>query len=177
MKRWHLLTVLQGAEDKAVELLAEVGLAAYTPHSVVWRKLRRHQRKLGYPIRKRIVVALFPGYIFVNVDFAIRNPSSARPIRKRNLLGWYVRAGADYLYVADSVIAAMQAAEALGRWDETAKLAREAQAMIGKQYCVTGGPLTGLTCTVKAIKNQHAECEIEVMHAKVRVPIAQLEKP
>jgi len=62
MRQWYAVRTKTGQEERAVWNLGNQGFDAYLPR---YRKRVRHARKTESALRP-----MFPGYVFVNLDFA-----------------------------------------------------------------------------------------------------------
>jgi transcriptional antiterminator RfaH len=85
MKHWYLVKTKSKQEDIAIINLENQNFHVYCPYALISNKS----------------VALFPGYLFIQLDKDIQNWS---PIRSTKGVLYFVRFGLDYAKIPDNII-------------------------------------------------------------------------
>lgn len=128
--RWHLVMTKPSSEELAVENLARQGYSTYLP-----RLMQKSLRRGKWCDR---IVALFPRYVFVQLNATIQ---SLAPVRSTLGVTQIVRFGVECMTVPSGVIDALRRSE-----DPSSglhQLRRSAWFKPGDTVRIEAGPLTG----------------------------------
>lgn len=116
--------------------------------------------------RQKVEVALIKGYLFIEADLEVIGTEFWR--RLRNVFGW-VNIDGKPLPIPRLQIEAIQFAESIGDYDETSRLLRDLQSLIGRKFFITDGILTGHNVVVNAADER--EVTVSVINSELRAKI------
>ncbi len=129
MEKWYVIRTKPRKEQVALENLQRQGYRCYYP------RLKQMQRRRGK--RQSCIEALFPGYLFINLDMESANTG---PIRSTRGVYGLVIFGSHIRPVADEIITAIR-----DRANEDDVIDnKQAEFKAGQQVRIEGGPMEGL---------------------------------
>jgi len=125
---WYVLTTKPRSEKRAQENLQNQGLEVFYPE---FENTRLRQGK-----KTKTIEALFPGYVFINLNTEQANFNSIRSTRG---VGAFVRFGMELATLSDTLIDKLKADTEI-----TAKASAEKMLKTGDKVTITEGPFAGL---------------------------------
>jgi transcription antitermination factor NusG len=161
---WYAISCAAAHEDK---IAAKLGVCAYVPKRIIWRKVRRRTANRSGRIKKSH--PLIPGYVLVNLHLGDVIYDLVR--RDRNVFGMVASCG-EPLTIRDHEIEYLKSRENLGHYDETKEIL---QKLIGGQFEIHDGALEGRKARVTAIKNRDLMMEVDGFPMPVAVSIESFE--
>jgi transcription antitermination factor NusG len=168
---WIALIVFEDTEHLIEE---ELGAAGYLPKQSFWVKSRLRKRKPGEPSRRRKFIALFPGYVFCDMNL-ISDHDLFVVMKNRRVLG--LLRNADTCMVDEKKLLAIQEAEKRGDYDETRKLF---SSIVGTSHEIIAGPFIGKIAHVRDIVNGKIEADISTPGVRgafpVKIPLSKFDE-
>ncbi len=162
MEKWYVIRTKPRKEQVALENLQRQGYRCYYP------RLKQMQRRRGK--RQSCIEALFPGYLFINLDMESTNTG---PIRSTRGVYGLVTFGSQIKPVSDGIISAIQL-----RSDEDDVIDnQQAEFKAGQQIRIEGGPMEGLDAIFQEKNGQdRAILLLNILGAErtVEVPVSDL---
>ena len=169
MRQWHALRILSNSEKSVVDELEKLKVADcdwYYPKKVIWRKVHGARRKKIGASRERLQVSLIKGYLFGFVDFEVTGTEFWR--RARNAFGW-VAVNGKPLPIVGGQIERLMKAESEGDNDETVRILKDLQALIGCAFLMNDGLLEGYKVQVSAA--DETDITVSVINSDMRAKL------
>lgn len=171
-RRWYVMQVESGAEEKARLALLRHNCDVYYPKAVYWRRLRKGEQAARGVGRVKCTGPLFCGYVFIHVNLGW--VPAARLRHSRHAFGLIQSEGVS-LPIPDALIAAMQQAEASGDNDKTFEAVVNITDFLGKEYMLMNGPFQGFKASVQSVQGTLLTLGFEGFAAKVVLPLAKMQ--
>jgi len=129
MEKWYVIRSRPRQEQVALENLQRQGYRCFYP------RLKQMQRRRGK--RQLCIGALFPGYLFINLDMETAN---TEPIRSTRGVHGLVAFGTLIRPISDGIISAIQ----LEANEEDVIDSEQTEFEAGQQVRIESGPMEGL---------------------------------
>lgn len=167
--RWYVVQRFGRSDQAALRVFEEYKIEAYYPKILTLRKISRRQmsarqRASGVEVRKPVPTALFPGYIFMQVD--ARDPRIRPVFEIAHVGGLVCRSGAP-VWMPDDVIAGIKSREN-GDGLVPGKESLRAVFNIGDHVLVTDGPFASFP----GIVERGLDVPIEQFDPETRIRVA-----
>ena len=146
MMAWFALSTRGSMEDLVVEGCIALELRAHCPHKVIWKNTRPSQRKKGQAVREKILLPLFPGYVFVEIDLEVLGASRVKGIK--GVID-FVRMDGSPVLLPGEIIDQMMKSETAGLWNETLMEASRLSGLIGRNFSILSGPFKGFVAAIE----------------------------
>lgn len=155
MLNWFAIYVNVKHEKKVVQKLYDLGIEAYSP---MVKKLRQWTDR-----KKWVEFPMISGYVFVNVDLAIKDKILQCPG-----VFSFIKFNGVEAKIRDSEIAILKSIELSG-YDV---ISEASELKLSDEVEITQGPLKGLKGTVIQLKNlNYIQIQIESLHQSIKIQL------
>lgn len=150
---WYIIRTIPQLENRVAIELRDAGFAYYLPKERKWGQRRRDKSKVA------IVRTLFPGYLFVAIDFPRQSFHDAKVFGVHELLGQ--RTGLIPRQIPAKLVLELMKGEINGKFDK-ARPKQLPELREGESVKITEGPFAGFPALV-ARTSREKRVELLVM--------------